>query len=280
MSNLKELKVRINTVKSTKKITKVMKMVAAAKLRKAQKQALDIRSYSYELHRLISKMIATISANDWPRLLTGTPHSNTQVLFVIASDKGLCGGYNSYIIKQAKQFLHKVISDGDDPKIICIGKKVYDLLKGGFSTYITNYVEKFNVSYSSADELTTKAITNNDFKSLAILYTKFENNMVQTPTLEYIAPFLVEGSHGAEFECEGNKMEILNNLVLENFSVQLYRAMAESYASECVARMMAMDNATRNADEMINKLTLYYNRSRQAAITTELIEIISGAEAL
>ncbi|MBQ4874613.1 MAG: ATP synthase F1 subunit gamma [Rickettsiaceae bacterium H1] len=280
MSNLKELKIRINSVKSTKKITKVMKMVAAAKLKKAQKKAFDAKSCSIESENLINKTISTIPEHELPKLITGSKSTNFHLLFVITSDKGLCGGYNSNIIKIVKEYSKKITKKGIKPKLICIGKKGKESLKWELGDHIIKSVEKTSIDYKSAHELIDKIITEDKFDFAQIFYTKFESGMSQTPTEKQIIPFEKTKISPYECEYEPNKKAVLETLVKNNLAIQLYKAIVESHASEYVARMMAMDNATRNAEDMINKLALHYNRSRQAAITTELIEIISGAEAI
>ena len=278
MSTLKELKVRINSVKSTKKITKVMKMVAATKLRKAQKKALDAMPCSVESKNLINKIISTIPENELPKLLKGSTDTKTQLLFIIASDKGLCGRYNTSIIKLVKQHLKKIVEKGVTPKLVCIGAKAGDLLTSEFDKYIIKSVKKINVNYETANELMSSTIKEHDFDSVKIFYTKFENTMSQIPTEEQIVPFEKTSIQPYQCKYEPDQSSILNDLIVNNLAIQFYKALSDSHASEYIARMMVMDNATRNANEMIKKLTLHYNRSRQAAITTELIEIISGAE--
>ncbi len=278
MSNLKELKSRINSVISTKKITRIMKMVAAANLKKAQKKAFDSRPCSFESKNLINKIISTIPKREWPELLKGNIKSENHLLFIISSNRGLCGGYNSSIVKLAKRYLQNI--EKSEAKIVCIGKKARDLLKSEFSSCIIKYVEKINTNYKSTFELMSEVISENKFRSIQIFFTKFEGSTSQVPTKEQVIPF--ENIEIKPYECkyEPKQVDVLENLVKKNLSIQLYKAIVESQASEYISRMIAMDNATRNADEMIKDLTLVYNRSRQANITKELIEIVSGAEAI
>ncbi len=280
MSALKELKVRINSVKSTKKITQVMKMVAASKLRKAQKRAVDATPAAIELKSLINKIISTIPENDLPPLLQGWGNTNVTLVFVIASDKGLCGAYNTNVVKIAKGYLKSVIENGGNPKIVCFGKKATDLLRTNFSKYIIKSVEKMQTDYNFLYTLISNIISENNCDAAKIFYTKFESSISQIPVEEKLLPFEKEDIRAYECKYEPNQIDVLESLLLKNIVVQIHKAIAESQASEYIARMLAMDNATRNADEMVKKLTLTYNRSRQAAITKELIEIISGAEGL
>ncbi len=278
MPSLKELKLRINSVKSTKKITKVMKMVAAAKLKKAQKRSSDAQPYASAIKELLQKVKSSVPSHDLPALLENT-ENKIHLLFVVASDKGLCGGYNTAIIKLVKEYIIN-LDDECQVKIVCIGSKAQALLKRNHGESIIHVVEKIQVTYDDVSVLMNKVIANEHFDVAKIFYTKFVSSISQVPTIEQIAPFDSDDNESYECECEPDQMTILSSLIIDNLSAQLYRAIADSQASEYMLRMLAMDSATRNADDMIRRLTLYYNRSRQAAITKELIEIISGAEAL
>ena len=279
MTNLKELKIRINSVKSTKKITKVMQMVAGAKLKKAQKKTFDARPCATHSEILINQIISKIPTHELPELIKGKTNTNIHLLFIITSDKGLCGGYNSHITNHLKKYLKEIQKRKIVPKIICIGKKATKILKHNYEKYIIKIVEKIDVDFKAACGLIKNIIENNGFDSVSIFYTKFENSMLQIPIQKQIVPFEKKDIQNYEYKYEKNKDLILEDLIINNLAIQLYTALVESQASEHFARMMAMDNATRNSTDMINKLTLYYNRSRQSSITTELIEIISGVEA-
>lgn len=281
MASLKELRVRINSVKSTKKITQVMKMIAAAKLKKAQKRAIDARPCAIESKKMINQVISTMPYDELPELLKGRGLDKIHLLFVVASDKGLCGGFNFSIIKLVKQYIQKILAKGGcQVKIICIGGKAAKLLKSSYGDYIIQSIEKMHVNYDEVSRLIGDVIANNEFDIVKVFYTKFENSMLQVPTQEQIVPFEVDEVISCEYQYESDQHHILQFLALNNLAVQLYKAMVESQASEYMLRMVAMDNATRNASDMIDRLSLYYNRSRQAAITKELIEIVSGAEVL
>ena len=280
MSSLKELKLRISSVKSTKKITKVMKMVAAAKLKKAQKHSQDAEPYALAINDLLNKILSTVPDHELPELLRDTTSNRTHLLFVIASDKGLCGGYNTAVIKLVKHYIMDLESHCT-VKIVCIGHKAKSLLKTNYGDKIIHSVEKMQVSYEEAYALISQVIAEHKFDVAKVFYTNFVSSISQVPQDEQLIPF-VKKEDSVSYECqyEPDKMSILSSLVMDNIAAQLYKALANSQASEYMLRMLAMDSATRNADSMIRQLTLCYNRSRQAAITNELIEIISGAEAV
>ncbi len=292
MASLDELKKRISSVKSTQKITKAMKMVAAAKLRRAQESAEKGRPYSDKMNNIILNLSNNITdIENSPRLLAGTGESKVYLCVVMTSDRGLCGGFNTNIIKKAKSYFQKITSEGKTLKIITVGSKGYDQLK---RVYKNNIIEKIsfkeskNANYFDADKV-GKIIINKfekkEFDVCTIFYNQFKNVITQIPQEQQIIPLksskrVEENSAQDNYEFEPEEDEILNNLLPKNISTQIFKAMLENSASEQGSRMSAMDNATRNAGEMVDRLTIEYNRSRQAAITKELIEIISGAESL
>ena len=292
MASLDELKKRISSVKSTQKITKAMKMVAAAKLRRAQESAEKGRPYSDKMNNIILNLSNNITdIENSPKLLAGTGESKVYLCVVMTSDRGLCGGFNTNIIKKAKSYFQKITSEGKTLKIITVGSKGYDQLK---RVYKNNIIEKIsfkeskNANYFDADKV-GKIIINKfekkEFDVCTIFYNQFKNVITQIPQEQQIIPLksskrVEENSAQDNYEFEPEEDEILNNLLPKNISTQIFKAMLENSASEQGSRMSAMDNATRNAGEMVDKLTIEYNRSRQAAITKELIEIISGAESL
>ena len=292
MASLDELKKRISSVKSTQKITKAMKMVAAAKLRRAQESAEKGRPYSDKMNNIILNLSNNVTdIENSPRLLAGTGESKVYLCVVMTSDRGLCGGFNTNIIKKAKSYFQKITSEGKTLKIITVGSKGYDQLK---RVYKNNIIEKIsfkeskNANYFDADKV-GKIIINKfekkEFDVCTIFYNQFKNVITQIPQEQQIIPLksskrVEENSAQDNYEFEPEEDEILNNLLPKNISTQIFKAMLENSASEQGSRMSAMDNATRNAGEMVDRLTIEYNRSRQAAITKELIEIISGAESL
>ena len=290
MASLDDLKKRIASVKSTQKITKAMKMVAAAKLRKAQESAEKGRPYSEKMNNVILNLSKGISDKEnAPKLLSGTGNDKIHLCVVMTSDRGLCGGFNSNIIKKAKSYFSKILAEGKELKIITVGSKGNDQLKRAFGEKIIeniSFKESKNVNYFDADKvgkLVIEKFEENDFDVCTIFYNRFKNVITQIPQAQQIIPLNNEedeGSSDGSYEFEPDEDEILSNLLPKNISTQIFKAMLENSASEQGSRMSAMDNATRNAGEMVDKLTIEYNRSRQAAITKELIEIISGAESL
>ena len=291
MASLDDLKKRIVSVKSTQKITKAMKMVAAAKLKRAQENAERGRPYSEKMNNIILNLSNGISDKEnAPKLLSGTGKDDIYLCVVMTSDRGLCGGFNTNIIKKAKAYFEEVKKTGKIIKIITVGTKGYDQLK---RLYHDNIIEKIsfkdskNINYFDAEKV-GKIIINSfekkEFDVCTIFYNKFKNVITQIPQEQQIIPLKtseVEGNSSDDnYEFEPEEDEILSNLLPKNISTQIFKAMLENSASEQGSRMSAMDNATRNAGEMVDKLTIEYNRSRQAAITKELIEIISGAESL
>ena len=293
MASLDDLKKRITSVKSTQKITKAMKMVAAAKLRKAQENAEKGRPYSEKMNNIILNLSNTISDKEnAPKLLIGTGEEKNHLCVVLTSDRGLCGGFNSNIIKKAKLYFQKTLNDNKNLKIITVGSKGYDQLKRIYKENIIeniSFKDSKNINYFDANKVGKIIIDRfekKEFDVCTIFYNKFKNVITQIPQEQQIIPLKStevkkENSlTGDSYEFEPEEDEILSNLLPKNISTQIFKAMLENSASEQGSRMTAMDNATRNAGEMVDKLTIQYNRSRQAAITKELIEIISGAESL
>ena len=291
MASLDDLKKRIASVKSTQKITKAMKMVAAAKLRRAQDSAEKGRPYSEKMNNIILNLSRGISDKEnAPKLLSGTGSDNVHLCIIMTSDRGLCGGFNSNIIKKAKSYFSKILSEGKELKIITVGSKGNDQLKRMYGDKIIeniSFKESKNANYFDADKVRKVVIEkfeNSEFDICTIFYNQFKNVITQIPQAQQIVPLNSEDSEDntseESYEFEPDEDEILSNLLPKNISTQIFKAMLENSASEQGSRMSAMDNATRNAGEMVDKLTIQYNRSRQAAITKELIEIISGAESL
>ena len=290
MASLDDLKKRIASVKSTQKITKAMKMVAAAKLRKAQESAEKGRPYSEKMNNVILNLSSGISDKEnAPKLLAGTGQDKVHLCVVMTSDRGLCGGFNSNIIKKAKSYFSKILDENKELKIITVGSKGNDQLKRIYGDKIIeniSFKESKNANYFDADKVGRIIIEKfeaGEFDVCTIFYNKFKNVITQIPQAQQIIPLNDEGNENSSdesYEFEPDEDEILSNLLPKNISTQIFKAMLENSASEQGSRMSAMDNATRNAGEMVDKLTIEYNRSRQAAITKELIEIISGAESL
>ena len=291
MATLDDLKKRIASVKSTQKITKAMKMVAAAKLRRAQENAEKGRPYSEKMNNIILNLSSSISDKEnAPKLLSGTGGEKVHLCIVLTSDRGLCGGFNTNIIKKAKAYFKKISDEGKTLKIITVGSKGYDQLKRAYKDDIVeriSFKDSKTVNYLDAEKVGKMIIENfekKEFDVCAIFYNKFKNVITQIPQEQQIIPLKnseVEGNSSDDhYEFEPDEDEILSNLLPKNISTQIFKAMLENSASEQGSRMSAMDSATRNAGEMVDKLTIEYNRSRQAAITKELIEIISGAESL
>ena len=290
MASLDDLKKRIASVKSTQKITKAMKMVAAAKLRKAQESAEKGRPYSEKMNNVILNLSSGISDKEnAPKLLAGTGKDKVHLCVVMTSDRGLCGGFNSNIIKKAKSFFSKILDENKELKIVTVGSKGNDQLKRIYGDKIIeniSFKESKNANYFDADKvgkIIIEKFETGEFDVCTIFYNKFKNVITQIPQAQQIIPLNDEGNENSSdesYEFEPDEDEILSNLLPKNISTQIFKAMLENSASEQGSRMSAMDNATRNAGEMVDKLTIEYNRSRQAAITKELIEIISGAESL
>ncbi len=291
MPSLDDLKKRITSVKSTQKITKAMKMVAAAKLKRAQESAEKGRPYSEKMNNVILNLSNGISDKEnAPKLLSGTGKEETYLCVVLTSDRGLCGGFNSNIIKKSKTFFSELSKQGKKLKIITVGSKGNDQLKRAFGDKIIENISlknSKNINYFDAEKIGKSIILkfeNEEFDVCTIFYNQFKNVITQIPQAQQIIPLKTENNEKNNlennYEFEPDEDEILSNLLPKNISTQIFKAMLENSASEQGARMSAMDNATRNAGEMVDKLTIEYNRSRQAAITKELIEIISGAESL
>ncbi len=291
MASLDDLKKSIASVKSTQKITNAMKMVAASKLRRAQESAEKGRPYSDKMNNIILNLSNSISDKEnSPKLLAGSGEDKVHLCIVMTSDRGLCGGFNTNIIKKAKTYFQKILDAGKTLKIITVGSKGYDQLK---RIYKENIIEKISfkeskyANYFDADKVGKIIIDKfekKEFDVCAIFYNQFKNVITQIPQEQQIIPLKASEAEGSSsednYEFEPEEDEILSNLLPKNISTQIFKAMLENSASEQGSRMSAMDNATRNAGEMVDKLTIQYNRSRQAAITKELIEIISGAESL
>ncbi len=295
MASLKFLRNRISSVKSTQKITKAMKMVAAAKLRKAQQNAENARPYSEKLNSIILNLKNSVTdMNSAPKLLVGNQKSETHLCVVLSSDRGLCGGFNTNICRKAKLFFEKVLGGGKNLKIIVVGSKANDQLKRKYNQFIIDRIslkDEKVVSFSKAQEITDKILnlfTRNEFDICTLFYNQFKSVISQIPQAQQLIPVSIEkksnqeplSSGGSEYEYEPDENDILENLLPKNIATQIYTAFLENLASEQGSRMTAMDNATRNAGDLIAKLTINYNRTRQAVITKELIEIISGAESL
>ncbi|KKX27793.1 F0F1 ATP synthase subunit gamma [Rhizobium sp. LC145] len=292
MPSLKDLKNRIASVKATQKITKAMKMVAAAKLRRAQEAAEAARPYAERMNKVLAGLSAANAGNaEAPRLLAGTGRDQVHLLVVATGERGLAGGFNSSIIRLAREHALKLLAEGKTVKILTVGRKGNDVLRRSFRENIIDYVtfrEVKQLGFAQADEVAHKVLAlfnAGEFDVATLFYARFQSVISQVATASQIIPAKFEVSEAADasaalYEYEPGEQEILEDLLPKNVAVQIFRAILENNASFYGAQMSAMDNATRNAGEMINKLTLSYNRQRQAQITKELIEIISGAEAL
>jgi F-type H+-transporting ATPase subunit gamma len=292
MPTLDDLKKRIKSVKSTQKITKAMKMVAAAKLRKAQENAERGRPYSQRMQNIVLNLTKSINDPDnAPKLLTGTGNDKVYLCVVLTADRGLCGGFNSNICRLAKNNFKKLLKEGKVLKIITVGSKGLDQIK---REYEKNIIKKFSfkdkkiISFNEAEAVGKEIIdlfNKNEFDKCIMFYSNFKNVITQIPQAQQIIPtdkknFDNNEDEEISYEFEPDEDEILEDLLPKNISTQVFKAFLENAASEQGSRMTAMDNATRNAGDLVDKLTITYNRSRQAAITKELIEIISGAESL
>jgi len=292
MPSLDDLKKRIKSVKSTQKITKAMKMVAAAKLRKAQENAEKGRPYSEKMQNIILNLTKSIeNPENAPKLLVGTGQDKTYLCVVLTADRGLCGGFNSNICKLAKANFKKILDEGKNLKIITVGSKGLDQIKREYEKFIIkkfSFKEKKQVSYKEADIIGNEIISlfnKNEFDKCILFYNNFKNVITQIPQAQQIIPTEnknadLKKNDTLSYEFEPDEDEILEDLLPKNISTQIFKAFLENAASEQGSRMTAMDNATRNAGDLVDKLTINYNRSRQASITKELIEIISGAESL
>jgi F-type H+-transporting ATPase subunit gamma len=296
MPSLKDLRVRITSVKSTQKITSAMKMVSAAKLRRAQASAEEGRPYALSMERMLSGLIGSLpTLGTAPRLLSGYDSDQNHLLIVVTADRGLCGGFNSNIVRETRRRITQLRKEGKDVKLFCIGRKGRDALRREHGRLIVDSLE--NVTRNGAQFGPARDVARNlrnkfearEFDVCTLIYNTFKSAMSQVVTVKQIIPFpttALRGPVGSEpiqtaaYELEPDDDALLEALLPANLAMQIFASLLESYASEQGARMTAMDNATRNAGDMINALTLTYNRSRQAAITKELIEIISGAEAI
>lgn len=291
MASLKDLKNRIASVKATQKITKAMQMVAAAKLRKAQEAAEAARPYAERMSAVMANISAGVKGNEnAPKLMAGTGKDDVHLLVVMTAERGLCGGFNSSIARLARVKAMELQANGKTVKILCVGKKGYDALKSQLGKLIVGTVDLRDVkrlAFSDAAPIGKRIIDmfdNTEFDVCTIFYSEFKSVISQIPTAQQIIPAVVpvsdESAGQVHYEYEPEEEGILEELLPRNISMQIFRGLLENAASEQGARMSAMDNATRNAGDMIERLTISYNRQRQAQITKELIEIISGAEAL
>ena len=302
MPSLKDLKIRINSVESTQKITSAMKMVAAAKLRHAQESAEAARAYVDRMQRMVVSVGESVGGIEGaPPMLVGTGSQETHLIVACTADRGLCGGFNASIVREVRQMVRDLKRDGKTVKILCVGRKGRDALKRDFENDIIHTIEGISrrrVGYAEAREVAdriTDMFEGGEYDVSTIVFNRFISAMTQTPTAQRLIPLAAPEAHKMEeketaapgvsgpsavYIYEPEEEEILKELLPMNIGMQVFQALLESAASEHGARMTAMDNATRNAGEMIDNLSLTYNRTRQAAITTELVEIVSGAEAL
>ena len=293
MPSLDDLKKRIKSVKSTQKITKAMKMVAAAKLRKAQENAEKGRPYSQKMQNIILNLTKSINdPQNAPKLLVGTGKDKIYLCVVLTADRGLCGGFNSNICKLAKTNFKKILSEGKELKIITVGTKGLDQIRREYGKYVIkkfSFKNKKQITFTEAETIGNEIINlfkQDQFDKCILFFNNFKNVITQIPHAQQIIPTENNSSKKEEeenpifYEFEPDEDEILEDLLPKNISTQVFKAFLENAASEQGSRMTAMDNATRNAGELVDKLTINYNRSRQASITKELIEIISGAESL
>ncbi|HEU4839712.1 MAG TPA: F0F1 ATP synthase subunit gamma [Micavibrio sp.] len=306
MPSLKEYRNRIVSVKSTRKITSAMKMVAASKLKRAQEKAEAAQPYAHAMAEIMNRVATNaIITPDTPKLLAGTGKEDNHLLIVVTSDRGLAGGFNTNLVRMARQEIRRLEDEGKSVKVVTVGRKAESLLKRDNADKI---VRSFNnlgggksLSFADADQVTQYVLSKFDtgeFDVVSVVYNKFISVLTQKPTLQQVIPFKMEGSSqkdtsipnktdvvtgealNSPYSFEPDEEKILALLLPRNFGVQVFRSMLDSAAGEQAARMTAMDNATRNAGDMIKRLTIQYNRARQAYITKELIEIISGAEAV
>ncbi len=295
MASLKDLRNRIASVKATQKITKAMQMVAAAKLRRAQNAAEAARPYATRMESVLANLATALEGREGgPPLMVGTGRDAVHLLVVCTSERGLCGAFNSSIVRLAREHLNRLLADGKEVKILCIGKKGYDQLRRQYKGLIIDTIEFRGIrqiGFEHAEQVAQKVLAlfeEGAFDVATLFFSRFKSVISQIPTAQQIipasipaeAPAAAANLGGAVYEYEPDESEILAELLPLNITVQIFKALLENAASEQGARMSAMDNATRNAGDMIDKLTMLYNRTRQAQITKELIEIISGAEAL
>lgn len=289
MPSLKDLKNRIGSVKSTRKITKAMQMVAAAKLRRAQEAAEAARPYAERMNAVVAGLASSVAGSEGaPRLLAGTGADQVHLVVVMTSERGLCGGFNTVIVRLARARINELLAAGKTVKILTVGKKGREQLKRDYGQYFIGHVDLSEVKrlgYANAQGIARDILARfaaNEFDVATIFYNRFQSVISQIPTAQQVIPAVFDGGAEASalYDYEPSEEGILADLLPRAVATQIFTALLENAASEQGARMSAMDNATRNAGDMINKLTIVYNRSRQAAITKELIEIISGAEAL
>lgn len=292
MPSLKEYRVRIESVKSTRKITSAMKMVAASKLKRAQAQAESARPYADRMGRMLEALAINLKVkSSAPRLLTGSGSDKKQLLVIVTSDRGLCGGFNGGLVREVRRRIAMLLAEGKEVQLLCVGRKGRDLLRRDFGHLIVGAMDsgaKKRMSFADAQKVSDVVLER--FESgktdvVTLFYNRFKSVISQVPSERQIVPFkplrpLDKATAQAVYEFEPDEETILESLLPKNLTMQIFQAMLESAAGEQGARMSAMDNATRNATDMVNKLTITYNRARQAYITKELIEIISGAEAL
>jgi F-type H+-transporting ATPase subunit gamma len=290
MASLKDMRVRIASTKATQKITKAMQMVAASKLRRAQAAAEAARPYAERMEKVLGNIAASVGTNPGaPRLLTGTGESRVHLLLVCTAERGLCGPFNSAIVRLARDRANALIADGKEVKFFCVGRKGFEQLRRLFEARIVESVDLRavrQIRFENADEIGRKIVAMfnaGQFDVCTLFFSRFRSVIAQIPTAQQLIPAVfpaTAASGGAVYEYEPDEEDILAELLPRNISVQIFRALVENAASFYGAQMSAMDNATRNAGDMIRKQTLTYNRTRQAMITKELIEIISGAEAV
>jgi F-type H+-transporting ATPase subunit gamma len=291
MASLKDMRVRIAATKATQKITKAMQMVAASKLRRAQQAAEAARPYAERMDRVLGNIAASVAGLDSaPALLRGTGQDQVHLLIVCTAERGLCGAFNSSIVRLAREHANRLAGEGKTVKFLCVGRKGFEQLRRQYEKQIVEVIELRSVrtiGYVNAESVARRILTlfeEGAFDVATLFFSRFKSVIAQIPTAQRIIPPVFEagetGGASASYEYEPEEVDILDELLPTNIAVQVFRALLENAASEQGARMSAMDNATRNAGEMIRKQTITYNRTRQAMITKELIEIISGAEAL
>lgn len=305
MPSLRDYRDRIKSVKSTRKITAAMKMVAASKLRRAQEQAEAARPYAQSMMSVLKRVAASMDGQSGSRLIAGTGFDQRHLLVVVTADRGLCGGFNANLIKEARRVAYGLKKDGKDVSIVCVGRKGYDAFQSDLKTLIEEsfkeVTSKKRIEYADAQDIRDYIVSRFEagaFDICSLIYNRYESVVSQKPTVQQLIPFNLDALEGGEQEAaavaaaakggevtspyifEPSEVQILDALLPRNIGVQIYSALLDSAAGEQAARMTAMDNATRNAGDMINDLSLQYNRARQAYITKELIEIISGAEAV
>ncbi len=289
MASLKEMRDRIGSVKSTQKITKALQMVAAAKLRRSQDAAQNARPYATRMAAVIANLAAGVSGDGAPKLLVGTGRDQRHLIIVATSDRGLAGGFNSSIVRAARDRIAALLAQGKDVKLICVGKKARDQLRRLYGPNIIDFIEAGTPSLATAQKISDRVLelfAAGDVDVVTLFYSRFKSVVTQTPTAKQLIPAEVEAGaekidlKGACYEYEPDEETILAELLPRNITTQILSAALENQAGFFAAQMTAMDNATRNAGDIIKALTITYNRTRQAQITKELIEIISGAEAL